>query len=134
MPHGQPIAFYPHTAPPLGVCLPVRAHSVRDGDTVVVLLGERQLAVRLKDCWAPERNRPGGHDATMFVHDVLTKADEGDLRLWIPLGGEIKDWDAFNIISFDRLVAHVFVGSQTLSEMVVKRGLASSVKGGELGR
>jgi micrococcal nuclease len=58
-------------------CAPAMAHTVLqgrvlrvvDGDTLVVLVSGKAERVRLRNVWAPERNQPGGAEATAALKD-----------------------------------------------------------------
>jgi hypothetical protein len=62
----------------------------------------------------------------------------GDVRCFIPLP-EIKpgtkNVNLLSWLSFDRIPGYLFVGpNQTLNRLLVQAGLASSTKGGPLGK
>lgn len=134
----------PTKCPPLGFTFPVELVDVRDGDTVEVRLrGSHYVwAIRLADCWAPELHRgPEGtrdvaRKAAQMAREILSLADEGDLRLFIPWPetGD-KPINPLSLATFDRVVGFIYVGpSQTLNRMLVNMGLASTTKDGQLGQ
>lgn len=136
----------PTQCPPYGVCVPVTFVRVRDGDTIEVQIlgGAMTWAVRLIDCWCPELHRGSevlrklARAAREFAGDVCARADDGDLRWFVPapkLEAGVTGLNILAHISFDRVPGYLYVGpSQTLNQMLVEKGFASSTKGGELGR
>jgi len=105
--------------PPVGICLPCTVTRVIDGDTVEVTLpgSQRPLAIRLLDCWAPERKTPRG---------VIEEAEE--THLFVPAPEDCRHLLA-DLFSFGRLLGHIFIGaSETLSERMVKTGHAKRTK------
>jgi endonuclease YncB( thermonuclease family) len=117
--------------------VPVEFIRVRDADTVEVRLPASPFtwAVRLLDVWAPELHR--GDDQALarrgarWLGDYLAACD--DLRLYVPL--PVGD-NLLKSLSFDRVVGVIYVGphGQTMNELVIRSGFASSTKGGPLGR
>jgi len=117
-------------------------HRTRDGDTPEVKLpgGALVWAIRLLNCWCPELHRGTteqkeiGRLAWVYANNVLEKSD--DLYWHIPFSKDINV-DGLNILqlaTFDRLLGYLYVGtSQTLNQMLVDKGLASTTKNGELG-
>jgi endonuclease YncB( thermonuclease family) len=102
---------------------------ITDGDTVRVEC--RIVAnVRLLDCWAPERNQPGGIEA----RDNLTRIACGlHGRLHIPMGDGVKNIS--ELLTFGRVLGDVWLdgANESLSEMQVRAKHASTRKGGVLG-
>lgn len=134
----------PTRCPPIGLTLPVELVKLRDADTPVVRLRNSpyEWAVRLIDCWCPEKNRGTPEEkevarkAGVYAANVLA---DGDLRLYVPPSGdgpgESHSVNLLKLFTFDRVLGHLYVGpSQTLNRMLVSAGYASSTKGGELGR
>ena len=119
--------------PPSGLCLPVVYDHCRDGDTIVVRIPGSAFtwAVRLLDCWCPEKDTTIGLAATTFAKEVLSASDPNDLRLYVPLPTGVN---ILRSLSFDRIIGVLFVGpTQSLNSMLIQHSLASSVKNGELG-
>ena len=125
------------TPPPLGLCCEVTYHSLRDGDTPVVKLRTGQLmAVRLIDCWAPEKDEPGGTEATRFLSDLIGDLEPGELRLHIP---PVKDADGNGVLdvvdllkaqTFDRVPGHLWVQAdvnrwQSVADVMVRHNHAT---------
>lgn len=115
--------------PPSGLCLPVRYHRCRDGDTVEVSLPQSSYIhpVRLIDCWCPEKNEEGYLEAKEFAENILENCE--DLYLFIPL-----DSPGLNLqkalLSFDRVLGELWVSpTQTLNQMLVEAGYAQVRKG-----
>lgn len=134
--HLEPTPPAPPDAPPLGLCLPVVITSVRDGDTVCVQLrgSERVFAIRLLDCWAPERHSAPGRRATNYMRNIMRESADEDVRLFIPLGEQVDQYNIFDALTFDRVLGHVYIGHLTLTRMLIRAGLASSTRDGELGQ
>jgi endonuclease YncB( thermonuclease family) len=115
--------------PPHGLCLPCRFRRCRDGDTVEVSLpgSERIWAIRVMNVDTPERGHAGFIEAKAFAEEVLNNGD-GNLSVWIPM----PRLGSFNLlgqlVTFDRLVGDIFIGSEDrLSEMLVHAGHARRV-------
>lgn len=134
----------PTHCPPFGLCVPVEWVETRDGDTHVVRLRKSnyEWAIRLADCWCPE-TRGGtalqkkiGEKAKIYAEQLLVGADD-DIRLYVapPVNFEVDGFNPLKMFTFDRVPGYLYVGpSQTLNRMLVNAGLASTTKGGELGR
>ena len=119
--------------PPLGICLPVTYHGIRDGDTVTVQVPGSAFiwAVRLLDCWCEEVKTEAGLKAKIYSRDVLEKTDPQDLKLWIPLP---TGRNILQSLSFDRILGVIYIGpTQTLNQMLINMRLATSTKTGKLG-
>lgn len=122
--------------PPFGICVPVEPLRVRDADTIEVRLrgGSLVWAVRLLGVWAPELHRGAEQGLAAHAKAWVERfvAANHDLRLYIELPHERN---LLHALSFDRVVGTIFVGPgrETLNELVVRHGLASSTKNGRLG-
>ena len=95
--------------------LNVAAHAeqvlrVKDGDSLVVESGGRQVDVRLADIDAPEHRQPGGDEARAALRS-LVEGREVQLQL---VGGD----------AYRRVVAHVFVDGVDVNAEMVRQGLA----------
>lgn len=122
--------------PPYGICLPCRYRRCRDADTIeITVSGSYVWAIRLEDCWAPEKHTDEGKRATEYSRHVLENTT--DLAVWVKLPPEIetkvRNGKPINVLlevaTFDRLVGHLFIdGDTTLSEMLVKAGHATQSK------
>ena len=113
--------------PPSGLSLPCRYRECRDGDTVVISLpgSDRQWAIRLIDCWAPEMSEPGGAESKAFAEHVLDNTE--NLHVWIPAPKHVTN--LLKNLTFDRIPGHLFISSETtLSEMMVRAGKARATK------
>lgn len=113
--------------PPFGVCLPCRVIRVVDGDTVVVALrhSRRRWKIRLLDCWAPERNTPEGRAAKEAAEEIIANASH--LAIFMPPPRD--PLNLLEVLSLDRLLAHVFVSTDTtLAEALVRQGHATKEK------
>lgn len=114
--------------PPYGLHIPVELDHVRDGDTLVVRrLGSNwEWAVRLLDCWAPERNTKKGKAATEYLKRII---ENEELSLFIPFSG--VDRSLMELCSFDRVLGYVYTGKGDLSDQMVKAGHATATKQGQ---
>lgn len=113
--------------PPAGLCLPCEVSHVRDGDTVVVKIrdGGMDWAIRLLDCWAPEKYTKEGKEAANFCRQIIETADS--LYVWIPAPFDPNM--LLKNVSFDRLLGHIFIRQdKTLSEVMVEAGMATKEK------
>ena len=128
------------SVPPLGICCEVAYMGLRDGDTPVVKLRTGQaMAVRLIDCWAPEKNEPGGSEATAFLAALLGDLEPGELRLHLP---PIRDADGNGILditdllkaqTFDRVPGSLWVMAdvnrwENVSAVMVRHGHATAAR------
>jgi len=115
--------------PPEGLCVPCTYDYARDGDTIVVVLRTGQTcAVRLIDCWAPERRTKEGRAAKRFVEEWMDNTAM-PLHAWFPLPGTGSDGrvditDLLKSLTFDRVPGRLFVGTRDMSEELVLRGYA----------
>ena len=119
------------TLPPYGICLPCTWVRNRDGDTICVRLRTGQeCAVRLIDCWAPERGTPDGERAAAHLNDLMDHNDQ-PVSLFVPLAkdtdkdGIVSVTELIKSLSFDRLVGRVFIGTEDVSVLMVKAGHAT---------
>lgn len=118
--------------PPYGICLPCeRFVRARDGDTVEVCVrrGGMLWAVRMLDCWCSDNRRsPVYHEAKRVAEDEGREAmDEGRLSVFVPVKSLPEN--LLGGLSFDRVLGHVFVGTDTtLADVLVRRGLAGRTK------
>jgi len=110
--------------------LPVVYDHCRDGDTVVVRIPGSAFtwAVRLLDCWCPEKDTTIGLAAKRYAEETL---EQSNVALYVPLPtGE----NILRSLSFDRIVGVLFISpTETLNTKLIGQGLASSTKNGELG-
>lgn len=132
----------PTIVPPLGIYVPVTYHRTRDGDTPEVQIrgGSFVWAVRLKDAWCPELNRGSlvlrkiGYEAYKFANQTVKEAD--NLVWYIPFSDDmtLKGMNPLKLFSFDRVLGYLYINkTQTLNQMLIDKGYASSTKGGKLG-
>jgi hypothetical protein len=145
-----PTEQYRMSAPEIGICLPVtiaeetHKNGIYDGDTIRVhrLGSDLHLAVRLRDCWAPEvsirgaaRQYPQEQQAAIkqagtAARDALVELTEqspGDMRLF--LGFDlIEGNDLLDLISLSRLLGWLWVGDTNVSEYLCSKGLAYPTK------
>lgn len=90
-----------------------RAKPIRviDGDSLIVLCdcgfyGRHEARIRIADLWAPERNEPGGSEATARLAAALD-ADAADWPLRIV--SRQRETVVSEVRSFERYVADVYV-------------------------
>lgn len=125
--------------PAYGITARVWLVRVIDADTIIVRLDpttSRELPpVRLLDCWAPEitgREKPLGLAAKRFAEELLEGVDTLSLHvpdhvLRDPHTGAVDVLGALG--TFKRLLAHVFIDSQTtLAERLIAAGHAFPTK------
>ena len=100
---------------------------VIDGDTVDVEI-TRKVRVRLKDCWAPEkrsRDIVEKQKGMASLSHLATILDDKKIVLFIPADDkdEIKD-----IFTFGRVVGHIFLNGEDMSEHMIEAGYATKEK------
>lgn len=114
--------------PASGLTLPATYLRCIDGDTIEVAFGQstRPWRIRLKDCWAPEKNTAEGKAAKKFAEETLENIDH--LHVFIPLPEESKNLLA-DLLTFDRIVGYVFLTSNsTLNEVMILHKMATKIK------
>ena len=90
--------------------LPGRVMRVVDGDTLKVQLASGPITVRLDSIDAPERNQPGGPEATEALKKLVA---QGDILL-----------EPITQDRYSRMVAVVYVGDRNVNAQLVKDGHA----------
>lgn len=137
----------PPAKPPRGLTAAIEITEVYDGDTLTGVV-KIPVRIRMLDCWAPELNPRHVLDGQRRSDKDLQRERERaeKSRDSLALIAEGKNGTAFipwdhadrvdDVLTFGRVLAHVWVDGQekTLSRQQVEAGLASSTKGGPLGR
>jgi len=101
--------------------VPCTVVEVVDGDTVTVELRLR-ARVRLKDCWAPELNEPGGQEA----RDAMVRFTRNkDAVLEVPFDRMNRLDD---VLSFGRIVGRVYADGRDVGNRLIEGGLATSTR------
>lgn len=124
--------------PPKGIVTDAKVINVVDGDTIDLKI-EKIIRVRLRDCWCAEtrtrdlEEKQKGLAAKDHMEDLLgkrfvyfgRKRFDKDVVLFIPADedGEIKD-----VFTFNRVLGHVFVDGEDVSERMVMDGHATKKK------
>jgi endonuclease YncB( thermonuclease family) len=98
------------------IVLPGRVIRIADGDTLQVALQSGQMKVRLASIDAPERDQPGGREATAALA-ARVKGRQVSL--------EVVDHSD----GYDRLVAVVWLDDENLNEWLVRQGHAWAFRG-----
>ena len=114
----------PQTVPTIGLTLPCRFVSARDGDTVVVSIldGRLRPAIRLIGIDCPEGLE--GLEAKHFTESTLEVAT--DLILHIPEPTNLRSLLAN--LTFDRIPGYIWLDARTtLNDLLVERNLARRV-------
>ena len=93
-----------------GVVCAEQVVRVKDGDSLVVASGGKQVDVRLADIDAPEYRQPHGDAARSALRALV---GDRDVRLQL-VGGD----------AYRRIVAHVFVDNIDVNKEMVRRGHA----------
>jgi endonuclease YncB( thermonuclease family) len=104
------------SGPPYGICLPAKFLSTRDGDTPVIAI-EVEWAIRLKGINCPEKNEPGGAEATEFTRSLLENAES----LRVKTSGH-RSKNLMKGGSFDRVIADLWVDKSRYQDGVVATG------------
>lgn len=85
---------------------------VKDGDTVVLLVDQQQLVVRLADIDCPEKNQPYGKAAKAVCSDLCYGK-----TVQVKSGGKLD--------RYKRLVAYIYVDRRvSVNEMMIMKGYA----------
>ena len=79
---------------------------VRDGDTIVV----GKQPIRLNGIAAPERNEPGGREATAFMKQLVLGK-----KVTCALNGDV---------SHDRLIGRCYLDNRDVGRLIIAAGLA----------
>jgi len=124
--------------PPKGIVTDAKVINVVDGDTIDLKI-EKIIRVRLRDCWCAEtrtrdlEEKQKGLAAKDHMEDLLgkrvvyfgEKRFDKNVVLFIPADedGEIKD-----VFTFNRVLGHVFVDGEDVSDRMVKDGHATKEK------
>lgn len=107
-----------------GLFAPVELERVRDGDTVVVRTGSLSWAIRLIDCWVPERGETA-RKAASFTYNWCSANKELIVHIPWPSG---KSDNVLSYLTFDRIPGHLYANGESLAEALVERGLAGKTK------
>ena len=90
----------PRTPPPEGACIPIGWSRIVDGDTFEAILPSgRKVMVRPTGFDAPERNTPGGAEATHALESLLEQTHS--LRIWLPWP---EDTDNDGVLDLDEIL------------------------------
>ena len=113
--------------PAEGFTTKAKVTRIIDGDTVDVEI-TRQVRVRLKDCWAPEkrsRDIVEKQKGMASLSHLATILDDKKIVLFIPADDkdEIKD-----IFTFGRVIGHIFLDGEDVSEHMIAAGHATKEK------
>lgn len=99
---------------------------VHDGDTVTVLV-QKQLKIRLLDCWSPELSQPEGISAKNYLQSILKNDDE--IMVEIPLTTDVS-----KSLTFGRFLGFIYKDingdgqEENISNEMVKAGHATKTK------
>lgn len=105
----------------------VTVRNIRDGDTLTVSVSgsDREWAIRLIDCWCPERYSDEGKKATAFVEETLRNVDS--VMLHIPEPEHVTN--LLRNLTFDRIPGWIWISEyQTLNDLIVERGFGFRTK------
>ena len=105
--------------------LPCLVTDVVDGDTLTVEV-RLPMRVRLMDCWAPERNEPGGTDSTASLRS-LAAGKRGILTVPLEHVDRID-----KAMTFGRVLGDVWVtgDDESLAQQQVRLGHATKERSG----
>lgn len=118
----------PTKCPPLGATVRAKIERVIDGDTVVVTVRDITAAVRLLDCWAPERGTEAGKAAREAMEAIASPGTP--CRVSIPTGDAN---DLGDILTFGRVLGQIWLASDldmSLGAHMVALGHATREKQG----
>ena len=112
--------------PPPGHCLPCEWVRNRDADTWIMRLRTGQeVAIRPIGFWAVKKTLEAGRAALAFVNSLFEEEDEG-FHVYFPLtedkdgNGIIDVTDILKRFSFDRIPGHVFLGTENVSDIMMR--------------
>ena len=123
----------PRHKPPYGVHFPCTITRVVDGDTVIVSFGsKRKWRIRLLSCWVPDKDKDVNERAKEQAKEFVATATKASVL--IPTDEDCDD-PLVELTTMSRILAYVYLNEKdTLNRLMVTAGLASTTKGGELGR
>lgn len=117
------VAIGSQPAPPVGWTTLATVTNIVDGDTIDIEI-RRTLRIRLLDCWAPERNEPGGTESTEHLRSLL---EDPEVTVWVPVDSRrVSD-----VWTFSRVLGHVWSkadADKSVSELQVEAGHATKEK------
>jgi len=111
-------------APPVAWTTHAYLTRVKDGDTVEIEV-RRKLTIRLKDCWAPEKNTDAGRRSLDHLERLVRPDDEIIVRI------EGSDRDLLgDVLTFSRFVGDVWLpgAESSFSDQQVEAGHAFRTK------
>lgn len=103
-----------------------RIIDIHDGDTVTVVI-EKELKIRLLNCWSPELSEEKGIEAREYLKTLIKNGDEVIIK--IPL-----EMDVGKSLTFGRFLATIYKdlnddgAAENISEEMVKSGHATKTK------
>lgn len=134
------------TAPPYGLCLPVRLSgeaAIYDGDTLKLkpTWSELEFTLRLLDCWCPEIEMRGKardytvqrqakiKQAGVAARDELQRvlSDASRLSFAIPFT-IFSDLKMSQMLTFGRVLGHLWADDINVAAHLVEKGLAFRTK------
>jgi len=126
-----PVIPYPKKRPLYGFCAPCRIIRVRDGDTVEISIAQSTWvwALRLLDCWTPEKNRAtektAGLAAKQYAIQLCAKAKKPSV--FVPFTRHLAN--PLKFVTFDRVPAVLYLDDRhTLNGEMVRAGYAAETK------
>lgn len=115
----------PSKCPPLGPTVRATIDRVIDGDTLVVVIRDTIVKIRLLDTWAPEKGTPEGEAATEVMQNLAPVG--AACRVHIPTE-DARNLEA--IITFGRFLGGVWMegDDDSLNHHMVSLGHATREK------
>jgi endonuclease YncB( thermonuclease family) len=92
-----------------------------DGDTIVFSI-TRTFNVRLRNIDVDELNTEKGQKAKDFVEDIMEHSN--NIQIFVPSNSPEKLMD---FISFERIVADVYINGKNLRETLIKKRLEKQI-------
>jgi endonuclease YncB( thermonuclease family) len=115
--------------PPLGVTARARVVEITDGDTLSVELS-LPISVRIRNCWAAEKNTDAGKAAKEYIQQLLPPGSEVVVNVPTHHVKKVQ-----SIFSFGRVLGNIYrqIDGKSIADIMISAGHAFSSKGELLG-
>jgi endonuclease YncB( thermonuclease family) len=123
--------------PPRGLCQSCDVVQVIDGDTLEVQITPAyRWRIRVLDCWTPEsrgpKRTPAGDRAKAHAAKLIAEAKAAGqpFCVFVPFDfhGHDEPINVLRLVTFDRVLGHVYVGEESFAEKMIAAGHATKNK------